>query len=106
TRLFLWPEARFATGLRRADVEAALQADQAREVFLALLSCAAGERRAAMTSALALAPHASDRTRRAVLAALHCLTGKELGLSIERWQSWWESEGGRTTFWWERNQEG
>ncbi|MFO0982072.1 MAG: hypothetical protein U1E76_10085 [Planctomycetota bacterium] len=105
TRLFLWPEARFATGLRRADVEAALQADQAREVFLALLSCAAGERRAAMTSALALAPHASDRL--AARSWRRCIAWiARARPSIERWQSWWESEGGRTTFWWERNQEG
>ena len=98
----VWPDERWRNHRLTAEqVQVALQDGDPALAFLALNSCAVADRRAAIASSLQLLARLPDDCRRTVFAALRHLTGREMGLDLERWRSWWQAEGQYLDYSWE-----
>jgi hypothetical protein len=100
-RLLVWPEERWRN--HRVDVaesQQLLAKDDPQLAFLALVDTIVSERKAAIDGGLQVMGRLDDLSRRSALSALRHLTGHELGLDLERWRAWWESQGRNLDYAW------
>jgi hypothetical protein len=93
-RVVVWPEERWRSHrISAAESESMLGQNDAELAFLALVATEVSERKAAIGSALQMMSRLNELSRRSALSAVRHLTGRELGLDVERWRAWWETDG-------------
>jgi hypothetical protein len=100
-RLLVWSDERWRNHrLGAAEAEQLLQQDDPKLAFLALAGTSVADRKAAIGAALQTVSRLGEISRRSLLSALRHLTGRELGLDVERWRAWWEAEGRYLEYGW------